>query len=284
MLIAHTQEDHKEEREREREKEEGKKGEEEERKEKGDRRGKGESRQKGLSQCDYPQGFLGSEVAHQDWNFQARLKFSSEIENFKRKLEIFKRSSEIGFFSFRWASIAGTACARVLKSVPGSPCIGRHAGLRRWRGRQREATLGGTHMRGPPPLTTPMTSHTCPSPCSLPSPPPQLIEVFKRDWKFQAKTWNFQAFKRDWFFSRFGPSGQRAQRSKKFNLARNFQSWRLDFPTKPDTAKLRIWTLRFWFFSSFGPSGDSRPAILESGRFAIRDSVPRRSAGVTMPC
>ena len=29
------------------------------------------------------------------------------------------------------------------------------------------------------------------------------IEVFKRDWKFQAKTWNFQAFKRDCFFSRF---------------------------------------------------------------------------------
>ena len=63
---------------------------------------------------------------------------------------------------------------KCLKSVPGSPCIGRHAGLRRWRGRQREATLGGTHMRGPPPLTTPMTSHTCPPPCSLPCPPPQL--------------------------------------------------------------------------------------------------------------
>ena len=30
--------------------------------------------------------------------FQARLKFSSENENFKRKLEIFKRSSEIDFF------------------------------------------------------------------------------------------------------------------------------------------------------------------------------------------
>ena len=35
----------------------------------------------------------------QDWTFQARLKFSSEIENFKRKLEIFKRSSEIDLFS-----------------------------------------------------------------------------------------------------------------------------------------------------------------------------------------
>ena len=31
--------------------------------------------------------------------FQARLKFSSEIGNFKRKLEILKRSSEIDFFS-----------------------------------------------------------------------------------------------------------------------------------------------------------------------------------------
>ena len=36
------------------------------------------------------------------------------------------------------------------------------------------------------------------------------IQIFKRDWKFQAKTWNFQAFKRDFFFSRFGPSGKGA--------------------------------------------------------------------------
>ena len=34
----------------------------------------------------------------QYWNFQARLKFSSEIEYFKRKLKIFERSSEIDFF------------------------------------------------------------------------------------------------------------------------------------------------------------------------------------------
>ena len=40
----------------------------------------------------------------QDWNFQARLKFSSEIENFKRELEVFKRSSEIVFFSRFWPS------------------------------------------------------------------------------------------------------------------------------------------------------------------------------------
>ena len=41
--------------------------------------------------------FVGNSQG-QDWKFQARLKFSSEIENFKRKLELFKRSSEIYFF------------------------------------------------------------------------------------------------------------------------------------------------------------------------------------------
>ena len=41
--------------------------------------------------------FVGNSQG-QDWKFQARLKFSTEIENFKRKLEIFKRSSEIDFF------------------------------------------------------------------------------------------------------------------------------------------------------------------------------------------
>ena len=49
------------------------------------------------------------------WEFsRSRLKISSKIENLKRKLEVFKRSSEIAFFSRPKRRFSKPALNRVL--------------------------------------------------------------------------------------------------------------------------------------------------------------------------